>query len=224
VHRVARIAIVMLQRHFALLACAVAYAAAGAGVPRSGNATVPADPNPSRMLNAGFGHVERNELDSLQALLSADFLFGSDSRRTRSSALFRVLESRTRTSVVEHPTSITGGAAYLVYDRTETFIAGGQTISAPEALSLVLVRIDGGWRGAFVLAQVAIAFILLVGAALVGRSLMHLEAVQTGYDGRDVLTARLSLNFSKYTTRQRILAFNDKLVSTRAERSSDETP
>src|ERR1041385_4798802 len=67
-------------------------------------------------------------------------------------------------------------------------------------------------RGAFVLMQVAIAFVLLVGAALVGRSLMHLQAVDAGFDGHAVLTARVTLNFSRYNTRALSLAFYDGLM------------
>jgi len=73
-------------------------------------------------------------------------------------------------------------------------------------------RAENRVRGAFVLAQVAIAFVLLVGAALVGRSLMHLQAVNAGFDGHNVLTARLTVNFSKYNTRQLRLAFVDQLM------------
>jgi putative ABC transport system permease protein len=74
-------------------------------------------------------------------------------------------------------------------------------------------RVEHRVRGAFVLAQVAIAFVLLVGAALVGRSLMHLQAVNAGFDGHDVLTARMTLNFSKYNTRALRLAFYEQLMS-----------
>ena len=74
-------------------------------------------------------------------------------------------------------------------------------------------RAENRVRGAFVLAQVAITFVLLVGAALVGRSLMHLQAVNAGFDGHDVLTARMTLNFSKYNSRDRLLAFYDQLMN-----------
>ncbi|HXT14250.1 MAG TPA: ABC transporter permease [Gemmatimonadaceae bacterium] len=74
-------------------------------------------------------------------------------------------------------------------------------------------RGEGHLRSAFVLAQIAIAFVLLVGAALVGRSLLHLERVDAGFNGHDVLTARITLNFSKYSNAQRVLAFNDQLMS-----------
>jgi predicted permease len=74
-------------------------------------------------------------------------------------------------------------------------------------------RAENRVRGAFVLAQVAVAFVLLVGAALVGRSLIHLQAVNAGFDGHDVLTARMTVNFSKYSTRELRLTFYDQLMN-----------
>lgn len=67
-------------------------------------------------------------------------------------------------------------------------------------------------RRAFVFVQVAIAFVLLVGAGLVGRSLSHLQNVDAGFDGHNVLTARVSLNFTKYNALAPVLAFSDQLM------------
>ncbi len=53
-------------------------------------------------------------------------------------------------------------------------------------------------RGALVATQVAIAFVTLVGAALIGRSLVALQRVDAGLETRNVLTARLTLSFTKY--------------------------
>ena len=62
-------------------------------------------------------------------------------------------------------------------------------------------RRDLRTRGALVVAQVAIACVMLVGAGLIGRSLIALERVDAGLDVSNVLTARLTLNFTKYATR-----------------------
>lgn len=62
-------------------------------------------------------------------------------------------------------------------------------------------RREGRLRGALLASQVAIAVVLLVGAGLIGRSLVALERVDSGFDGRGVVTARLDLNFTKYDTR-----------------------
>ena len=67
-------------------------------------------------------------------------------------------------------------------------------------------------RRSFVFVQVAIAFVLLVGAGLVGRSLHYLQQVDAGFDGHNVLTARVSLNFSKYTTRPALQRFEEQLL------------
>lgn len=60
---------------------------------------------------------------------------------------------------------------------------------------------EGRLRGILLAAQVAIAVVLLVGAGLIGRSLLALERVDSGFDGKGVVTARLDLNFTKYDTR-----------------------
>lgn len=59
-------------------------------------------------------------------------------------------------------------------------------------------RADLRTRSALVVAQVAIAFVMLVGAGLIGRSLLALERVDAGIDVSNVLTGRLTLNFTKY--------------------------
>ena len=58
-------------------------------------------------------------------------------------------------------------------------------------------------RSVLVVAQVAIACVMLVGAGLIGRSLIALERVDAGIDVSNVLTARLTLNFTKYNTSEK---------------------
>jgi putative ABC transport system permease protein len=53
-------------------------------------------------------------------------------------------------------------------------------------------------RNVLVVAQVALAFVMLVGAGLIARSLVALSQVDAGVELRNVLTAGLSLNFTKY--------------------------
>jgi putative ABC transport system permease protein len=67
-------------------------------------------------------------------------------------------------------------------------------------------------RSVLVVAQVAIAFVMLVGAGLITRSLVALERVDAGIDVRSVLTARLTLNFTKYRTRQAVSSFTEALL------------
>ncbi len=73
----------------------------------------------------------------------------------------------------------------------------------------------GEWRirGALVLVQVAVACMVLVGAGLVTRSLINLEAVAGGFDLRNVMTARVDLNWTQYTNNAQIVAFGDRLLA-----------
>lgn len=69
---------------------------------------------------------------------------------------------------------------------------GGRTVSAG----------SGNLRSALIVAQVAVSFVLLIGAGLMLRSLWRLQAVDPGIKTDSVLSMRVALNFSKYTTPQ----------------------
>jgi putative ABC transport system permease protein len=58
----------------------------------------------------------------------------------------------------------------------------------------------GSLRSALIVAQVAVSFVLLVGAGLMLRSLLHLQAVDAGIKTDSVLSMRVALNFTNYTT------------------------
>lgn len=55
-------------------------------------------------------------------------------------------------------------------------------------------------RDALIVLQVAISLVLLVGAGLLMRTVVHLQNVDTGFDAAGVMTARLDLNWTKYDT------------------------
>jgi predicted permease len=67
-------------------------------------------------------------------------------------------------------------------------------------------------RDALVVAQVALSFVLLIGAGLLVRSLWQLQQVETGFDPSRLLTAQLSLPDSRYTDRAAIQAFWDRFL------------
>jgi putative ABC transport system permease protein len=67
-------------------------------------------------------------------------------------------------------------------------------------------------RGALVVAQVALSFVLLVGAGLMARSFIKLQQVSPGFDPVRVLVMRISPNWSKYTTSQQYRDFSLRLL------------
>ncbi|HEV3062287.1 MAG TPA: ABC transporter permease [Vicinamibacterales bacterium] len=67
-------------------------------------------------------------------------------------------------------------------------------------------------RQAFVVAEIALAVVLLVGAGLMIRSFGSLRSVDPGMDTRDVLTLRVALPFRKYNTPDKALQFFDQAV------------
>jgi putative ABC transport system permease protein len=66
-------------------------------------------------------------------------------------------------------------------------------------------------RSALVVAEVALALMLLVGAGLLIRSFVGLQQVNPGFDPRGVLTTRISLSRSKYAQPEQGAQFFDQL-------------
>jgi len=66
-------------------------------------------------------------------------------------------------------------------------------------------------RNALVVAEIALALVLLVGAGLLIRSFWRLVNVETGFDARSVLTMQLQLPEKEYAEKPRVAAFYDQL-------------
>jgi putative ABC transport system permease protein len=66
-------------------------------------------------------------------------------------------------------------------------------------------------RNVLVGGQVALSFVLLIGAGLMVRSFIKLQQVNAGYNPENVLTANIPLNFSKYDNKA-TLAFFDRVI------------
>ncbi|MGZ4858099.1 MAG: ABC transporter permease [Candidatus Angelobacter sp.] len=67
-------------------------------------------------------------------------------------------------------------------------------------------------RNVLVAGQVALSFVLLIGAGLMVRSFIKLQQVNAGYNPENVLTANIPLNFSKYNNNAATLNFFDRVI------------
>ncbi len=81
-----------------------------------------------------------------------------------------------------------------------------------ETRSTTSSRAAQNLRQSFVIAQVALAFVLLAGAGLLGLSLKRVMAVSPGFQSDHVLTAQISLVGNKYPAATAELTFIERLT------------
>jgi predicted permease len=67
-------------------------------------------------------------------------------------------------------------------------------------------------RGLLVVAQVAVSFMLLIGAGLMIRSFVRLQQVYPGFHSDRLLAMRLSPNFTRYTQNQQLLTLSENVL------------
>ncbi len=75
------------------------------------------------------------------------------------------------------------------------------------------------FRAALVVAQVAVSFMLLIGAGLMIRSLLKLQQVNPGFNPERLLTMRISLNFSRYKTSDYVPVMHNILEQVKSVRA-----
>jgi putative ABC transport system permease protein len=68
-------------------------------------------------------------------------------------------------------------------------------------------------RNAFVVTQVALALVLLVGAGLLVKSFNRLQSVDPGFNSQNLLTMRVSLPSAKYDTEQKRIDFFQQAIT-----------
>ena len=68
------------------------------------------------------------------------------------------------------------------------------------------------WRSVLVIAEVALSFVLLIGAGLLIQSFKRVQAIQPGFDPTNTLTLRLSLPKLRYKDRASVTLFCQKLL------------
>lgn len=73
-------------------------------------------------------------------------------------------------------------------------------------------RNSSGLRSLFVIAEVALAFVLAVGGGLLAKSFLRLTAVEAGFDAHHVLTLTPALAGTGYATSEAKLAYYRRLV------------
>jgi len=68
-------------------------------------------------------------------------------------------------------------------------------------------------RNALIVAEIALALVVLIGAGLLARSFMALRAANPGFDPHNVLTFRVPLAGGRNSTKERAVAFFDQLTA-----------
>jgi putative ABC transport system permease protein len=68
------------------------------------------------------------------------------------------------------------------------------------------------WRKVLVIAEVAVSFLLLIGAGLLIQSFLRVQAVDPGFDSSNAVVLRVSLPNTKYKNRAALAQFYDRLL------------
>ena len=114
------------------------------------------------------------------------------------------------TTIVSIATGLLFGLVPILFgqDRSRKGLAG----ALKEGLSRGTTGKRHFARGVLVVAQVALSFVLLVGAGLMVRSFIKLQRVNPGFNPDKVLVMRLAPSFTKYTTGDQYIALFKRVM------------
>ena len=102
--------------------------------------------------------------------------------------------------------------ASLLCSLAPAFVAASQApIAVTQDGSRSVTRGFGHFRKGFTVAQVALTVTLCIGAGLLLRSFLSLQAIDAGIDPRNLLTVRVDLPGARYDPRQRVEFFQQAL-------------
>ena len=104
-------------------------------------------------------------------------------------------------------TSLLSGTAPALEAR-DAVVAGLKEGSAQSTIGIGRRRM----RSLLIVAQVAVSFLLLIGAGLMLRSFVKLQHVDPGFQPENVLTMRIGLDFTKYNTSDKQRAFFENFL------------
>ncbi|HZJ42511.1 MAG TPA: ABC transporter permease [Pyrinomonadaceae bacterium] len=83
-----------------------------------------------------------------------------------------------------------------------------------EGSNSISAGLAAGWlRQALVVVEIAAAFVLLIGAGLMIRSVMYMKQVEPGFKAQNLLTAKLSLPREKYADAESTIRFYNQLLT-----------
>ena len=112
------------------------------------------------------------------------------------------------TLVIAVVTGVLFGLAPIVHGARQSFVGslkeGGQGSGKGARRGFV--------RDGLVVAEVALAMVLLIGAGLMIKSFLRLQATDPGYDTENLLTLRVALPETSYDTYQQVQQFYDQLI------------
>jgi putative ABC transport system permease protein len=103
------------------------------------------------------------------------------------------------------------GLAFGIVPALRLSRAGAAGTLAETTRSVTSGHAHRRFRQLLVVAEVALAVVLVIGAALLIKSFWRLQRVDPGFDPRNLLTVQLQLPTSRYSERRQVRAFLDEL-------------